>query len=188
MWKNIQSRLQSTDAYISLALGLAVVLMVGALVINYAKNMSNTAVSTKQAEEQKAAQESAQAFPKKHVVKDGETLWSIAETYYKSGYNWVDLKKANNLADANVLTSGQELTIPEETPIVIKGQIADGVSTVAPTQTPAKPESYTVVHGDTLWNIAVKVYNDGYKWTELARVNKLENPNLIHAGNVLMIP
>jgi nucleoid-associated protein YgaU len=48
--------------------------------------------------------------------------------------------------------------------------------------------SYTVVKGDSLWSIAVKAYGDGYKWVSIAKANKLDNPNVIHAGNVLVIP
>jgi nucleoid-associated protein YgaU len=39
-----------------------------------------------------------------------------------------------------------------------------------------------------LWTIAVRAYGDGYKWTEIAKANKLVNPNLIHPGNVFVLP
>ena len=48
--------------------------------------------------------------------------------------------------------------------------------------------TYTIKPGDDLWNISENVYSDGYKWIEIAKVNKLENPGLIHAGNKLTIP
>jgi putative chitinase len=47
---------------------------------------------------------------------------------------------------------------------------------------------YTIVPGDDLWAISVKVYGDGYRWTEIARANNLTDPSLIHAGNKLTIP
>jgi nucleoid-associated protein YgaU len=49
-------------------------------------------------------------------------------------------------------------------------------------------ETYTVVRGDTLWDIAVRAYGDGYKWVEIASANNLVNPDLIHAGNNFVIP
>jgi len=52
-----------------------------------------------------------------------------------------------------------------------------------------EPEKiYTVVAGDSLWNIAVREYGDGYAWTKIATANNLINPDLIHAGNVLRLP
>jgi putative chitinase len=48
--------------------------------------------------------------------------------------------------------------------------------------------TYTIKPGDDLWSISEDVYKDGYKWVEIARMNKLENPGLIHAGNKLTIP
>jgi nucleoid-associated protein YgaU len=47
---------------------------------------------------------------------------------------------------------------------------------------------YTVVKGDSLWNIAVRAYQDGYQWVKIADENNLGNPDKIHPGNVLNIP
>lgn len=50
------------------------------------------------------------------------------------------------------------------------------------------PAQYTIAPGDDLWAIAEKFYKDPYKWVDIAKENKLENPDLIHSGNVLTIP
>ncbi len=47
---------------------------------------------------------------------------------------------------------------------------------------------YLVRAGDTIWDIAVNVYGDGYKYTDIIAANHLENPSLIFSGNVLIIP
>lgn len=61
--------------------------------------------------------------------------------------------------------------------------------TATPQQTPTSTSgSYTVQKGDNLWSIAVAQYNDGYKWVEIARANKLVNPDFIHVGNTLTLP
>ena len=56
---------------------------------------------------------------------------------------------------------------------------------------PATAQTYTVVRGDCLWNIAKKFYGDGSKYTTIYNANKSVvggNPNLIYPGQVLTIP
>jgi len=176
MWNTIKKSLNSPDSYVSLALGFAVVLVIGMITFNYFKARQQQAATT---EQEQAQEEGKVALPSKHTVAKGETLWSISEKYYKSGYNWVDVQKANNLENANVVSEGTELTIPDVTPIVPAG-------TVSSAQTEKK--EYTVKKGDSLWSIAVSQYQNGYRWPEIARANNLVNPNIIHAGNVLVLP
>ena len=54
-----------------------------------------------------------------------------------------------------------------------------------PAKTPAK--TYTVKPGDTLWAIAKRELNDGSKYSEIAKLNNISNPNLIHPGQVLRL-
>ena len=57
-----------------------------------------------------------------------------------------------------------------------KAQIDDEALMTQNTQTKTtasdSKNSYTVVEGDTLWGIAEKSYNDGFKWKEIAKVMK----------------
>lgn len=121
-----------------------------------------------------------------HTVSKGETLWAIAERYYKSGYNWVDIARVNNLSNPDQITSNMKLTIPN-----VPAKIAT-VTTVNENQTVFGPKitgtTYSVKKGDHLWGIAVRAYSDGYKWTEIARVNNISSPNVITPGMVLKIP
>jgi len=48
--------------------------------------------------------------------------------------------------------------------------------------------SVVVVKGDNLWKIAVAQYGDGYKWTEIAKLNKISNPGMIYVGQKLELP
>lgn len=180
MWQTLKKQFESTDSLVSLALGLAVVLVIGLTIINYVKSKTQVATSTVKQEQSPTAQG---PLPTKYVVKAGDTLWSIAENYYKSGYNWVDVAKANSLADANLIDVGQTLIIPAAAPIVVQGEISSAATSIAP-----KDKTYTVVRGDDLWNIAVKEYGNGYRWADIAKANSLANPGLIHAGNVLQMP
>lgn len=49
-------------------------------------------------------------------------------------------------------------------------------------------KTYTVVKGDSLWKIAVKEYNDGFEWKEIAKVNNLNNPSVLLVGQKLIMP
>ena len=85
--------------------------------------------------------------------------------------------------------------------MVIEGKFGNGVARVKalgnrysavqrivnarliPTVTPTR-KTYTVKPGDTLWGISRKY---GTTVTNLVRLNKIKNPNLIYAGDVLYV-
>ena len=50
------------------------------------------------------------------------------------------------------------------------------------------PGKYTVKEGDTLFTISERYYNDGYKYTEIAKANNLTNVDQVETGQVLEIP
>jgi len=218
--KNILKSFKLNENNISMLLGAAVIVIVGFLVVNYFRNIEDNGTTLPSGGT--STEQTAIKLPTSHVVGSGETLWSIAEKYYKSGYNWVDIQKANNLSDASVITKGQTLTIPSveaktattktsqliseatpsaspiaiasptpneiAVPATISGTTKGGTETVKTENTQISGDTYTVVHGDNLWTIAVKAYGNGYKWSQIANANKLVHPGIIHAGNVLQIP
>lgn len=49
-------------------------------------------------------------------------------------------------------------------------------------------DTYTVVAGDCLWNIAYKLYGTGTLYTKLAEANKLADPYIIYIGQILTVP
>ena len=49
------------------------------------------------------------------------------------------------------------------------------------------PKTHTVKSGETLWAIAKKYLGDGSKYTELAKINNISNPNVIRAGQVIKL-
>lgn len=60
-----------------------------------------------------ATASSTVALPTSHVVLEGENLSSIAEYYYTSGNNYVDIMEANNLYSPDQIAVGQKLIIPK---------------------------------------------------------------------------
>ena len=172
------SQIKWGESYTSLFLGAVVVLVALVLVFSFFKSRNAQINSTSDINLTNET-----LLPQSYVVKEGDNLWSIAENIYGSGYNWVDLAKANKLENPSVLYVGTKLTVPN---VKVKEQTL--IKQSAEGRNPVTQTSYKVVKGDYLWDIAVRAYGDGYKWIEIAKANKLVNPNLIHSGNVLKIP
>lgn len=129
-----------------------------------------------------------------YVVKAGDTLWSISERHYKSGYNWVDVARANKLSNPSKISVGTKLQLPKTIAKTQKVepkktvQVHDEQKNKTVADNKITSDKYKVIRGDSLWSIAEKTYGDGSKWVEIAKANKLTNPRVIHAGNQLMLP
>lgn len=205
--KDILKKLKLNESTISMVLGAVVIMIVGILVVNYFKSdkEGETLITdTEITEESETPEEGS-----KYVVQKGDTLWSISEKAYGTGFEWQKIAEANQIQN-DQLEEGIKLEIPNlETAMVAEDkeseEIAEETSEevaemedtegeiteeqkVEPIETEIEGEVYTVVKGDNLWKIAERAYGSGYKWTEIAKTNELVNPNLIHAGNVLKLP
>lgn len=63
--------------------------------------------------------------------------------------------------------------VQAEAPLAVKG---------------SAPERYTVVRGDTLWDIANRYLADAWRWPEIWEANKqIANPHLIYPGDLLLL-
>ena len=59
-----------------------------------------------------AAADAGSAAPRTYTIKDGDTLWSIAQRMYGDGQRWVDIVRANPGLEPKKLRVGQEITLP----------------------------------------------------------------------------
>ena len=98
-----------------------------------------------------------------YIVKPGDTLWKIANTY---GVSVNDIVDFNNLG-TTFLQVGDQLLIPNS----VTSSDVNGIT-------------YVVKPGDTLWNISKK-YNVSVN--EIKEANSLTN-NMISIGQELIIP
>lgn len=185
--KNILKSLKLHESTFSMILGGIVILVLGVTIVRYfqASRQGTTGPGSNTEETQPIVTRGE--GPVTYIAGQGESLWSIAEKQYGSGYNWVDISNENSLSDPNTISDGQELVIPDVEP---KQRTAEAEMATAEeiSQNAITGATYTVTSGDNLWNIAVRAYGDGYQWVNIAKENELENPNIIHQGNVLSLP
>jgi nucleoid-associated protein YgaU len=200
---------QISESYISIGLGILVVVVVGILLYNYFTQRGTKTEEPQETPETLTDEATKSAIPgKSYTVAQGDTLWSISEKAYGTGYNWEDIAKANNLTNADILEKGQNLVLPQVSPKLLALASSSPnptpvvVATPIPLASPVLPAtgqsplpvvsitgtSYTVIVGDTLWDIACRAYGDCYAWVKVAEANKLKNPDLIHPGNVFTLP
>ena len=101
------------------------------------------------------------------VVKPGETLSEIADRH---GVSLTRLMQANGISNPNLVVAGQSLKLP-------------GSSAAAAGS--ARGGSVTVQPGDTLSDIADR---QGVSLNQLMQANGITNPNILVAGQKLVLP
>lgn len=97
-----------------------------------------------------------------YIVKRGDTLNQIASVF---GTTALAIAKENNIRNINLIYVGQRLIIPTNR--------YDLNHTI-----------YKIQYGDTLWSISKRY---GVSIATIVRLNRIQNPNLIYAGQTLRI-
>lgn len=208
--QQLQEELQLNQSYLSLILGLLIVLVGGIILFNYLKSNQTLGPAQQTASEEETQKDvEPENLPGKYTVKEGDTLFQIAERYYKDGYKFDNIVQANKLSSANVIEAGQVLEIPklevgglttvsgsapepEASPATAANGVTNGGTGGATNQTiwgeKISGDTYTVSEGDWLSTIAGRAYGDVMAYEKIAQANGLSNPDLILPGQVLKIP
>ena len=59
---------------------------------------------------------------------------------------------------------------------------------ITPVLSPAKSRTYIILQDETLWDVAVKYYGDGFRYVDIIEANSFENPDYIPPGTKIIIP
>lgn len=197
--EKLEGDIQTNQSKVSLILGALIVLVVGILVFNFF-NKPNSDLGPAQQTQIEGQDVSKDSLPGKYTVKEGDTLFTIAEKYYQDGYKFTEIAVANSLNNPDLLEAGQVIEIP-------KLEIAQVQATTEPSATTQPEEAlgtgggnstiwgdriegstYTVVEGDWLSTIAGRAYGDVMTFDKIAKANNISNPDLIEPGTVFTIP
>ena len=128
---------------------------------------------------------------KTHLVRQGETLYSIAKKY---GLSLTELRRLNNMSDNDILGYGQKLKVSKgnmtndmeskTSPTVIKERkVKEVIKEPAPPKTTTLVSSHIVTKGQTLFSISKKY---GLTVGQLKAKNGLSS-NTISIGQRLVI-
>ena len=206
----IESDIKTNQSTLSLVLGALIVLIVGVLIFNYFNRNKDADLGPSQ--QITEGDVSPDALPGKYTVKEGDTLFLIAEKYYSDGFKYTEIAKTNSLANADTIEVGQVLDIPK-----VEVEIAEVEPTEKPAEVPSDTQElvqvdddseqeatgggnttiwgprieaneYTVVEGDWLSTIAARAYGDIMAYQKLAEANNIQNPDVIEPGQVIKIP
>ena len=127
-----------------------------------------SAMDAQAAAEAAAVKAAAEAKAKKAAADSAAEAKAKVEAY--------QLKKAAEAAKA------------EREKNAVEKDVRDKVAAYQAEKDAASQKTYVVKSGDSLSKIAKEQLGDAKRWPEIQKLNKLDNPNLISAGQKLKLP
>ncbi len=117
-------------------------------------------------------------------VQDGDTLPHIAGKFYDDASMSGGISDANDGVTDETLQAGQELIIPD---MPILNDVGESQQI---DNNRYKKAVYRVKWGDSLYEIASKVFHDGKRWTVIYDANRLQIKDIkdLPVGQVIIIP
>jgi nucleoid-associated protein YgaU len=126
-----------------------------------------------------------------HRVQLGDTMSSLAATYYGSGkYTQFLIDSNPQIEDPNRLRVGMTVKIPgkPDEPVAAAGPTP---RTRPGTERTAGSRTYRVQPGDSFYKIAEDQLGDASRWEELFELNRAAvhgDPKRLQVGQVLVLP
>lgn len=147
--EKVNREVSSNQSRLNMILGTLIVLVIGILVFNFFNRNKPSLGPSQQTEQTQQEDVTIDKLPGKYIVKEGDTLFTIAEKYYGTGDKFTEIVKANNLSDADLIITGQVLEIPKleeilpsPTPTLTESGPAESPSpSISPSETPTPSPS-----------------------------------------------
>ena len=211
-FERIQTDIQENNSILNIILGALIVIVLGILVFNYFNKDDGDLGPSQQTEtlDMEDGDVAKENLPGKYTVKDGDTLFIIAQKYYDDGEKFPEIVEANKLANENNIEVGLVLEIPKLEDTL--AQVSPVPENLNPSPSPASDQTvsldqgmggainetiwgekitgdtYTVKAEDWLSKIAGRAYGDVMAFDKIAKANNISDPNVIEVGTVLKIP
>jgi LysM repeat protein len=115
--KKILKFFKLNENTISTLMGGIVVIVIAGLIFNYfrttnLKSFQGTLLSEQEAATTVNTEGQSDKLVATYTVAKGDDLWHIAEKFYRSGYNYVDIMKENKITGTGVIVAGQVFINP----------------------------------------------------------------------------
>jgi len=107
------------------------------------------------------------------LIQPGDSLWKLARLHLGSGSRWNELLAVNPaITNPNRLQPGTMLVVP-----------------ATELRSRARPTSFTIHGGDSLWKLAASQLGSGAAWPCIANANpQLRDANRLLPGQILAVP
>lgn len=209
----METEVQANQSRVSLVLGALIVLVVGILIFNYFNRGNSQEVTPSATQTEMSQDVTPENLPGKYTIKEGDTLFLIAEKYYSTGEKFLEIAKANNITNFDSIEAGQVIEIPKlEAVATTVEPSASPEASVEPSPTTAPSaevveqteptivttqdfgpaitgDKYVITEGDWLSTIAARAYNgDVMGYARIAQANNITNPDYIQTGMEIVIP
>ena len=128
--------------------------------------------------------------PRIHVVRSGESFWTIAKNEYGNPSYYSHLARANPKVDPSKLKAGMRITIPSKDDVVPRTIMTSTLMSGEP-QTIDETRQYRVQKGDSLSMIAKKLYGRPDMADRIYQANRDvigANPSALKLNAVLTLP
>lgn len=125
---------------------------------------------------------------KSHRVAEDESLWSISEQHYGDGALYAKLAAFNSdrVGDDNSIRVGVMLRIPPRS--ALTGEKPAPRRATSEQSSGKALKTYTVAEGDTLGEIAQRLLGSSKRWTEIVKLNGIDDPDVVPVGTTLKLP